>query len=328
MTSVTSNADKDITKWASGDGSFKRQVSKFRDTVEKGGKFEPETGRYHLYVSLACPWAHRTIIVRELKGLHNVLDVSVVHPHMGKLGWPFADRSSQDDTGNPLEMVNATEDKLYGSKHIRDLYFKADKDYQDRFTVPVLWDTKLQTVVNNESSEIIRMFNNAFDDLLPEDKKQLDFYPKELQKEIDDLNGWIYDTINNGVYKSGFASTQQAYEDAVVPLFKSLDRVEDMLKDGREYLVGGKLTEVDIRLYTTIVRFDPVYHGHFKCNLGMIRHSYPNINRWLKNLYWNNPAFKNTTDFTHIKQHYYWSHPQINPTRVVPLGPKEDIESL
>lgn len=313
-----------ITNWASKDGEFKRQTSTFRDEIKQGGKFEPEKGRYHLYVSLACPWAHRALIMRELKGLQEFMDVSVVHPHMGEKGWPFQSGAE----GGPFE--GADEDPLFGSKHIRDLYFKADPDYSARFTVPVVWDKKNNTIVNNESSEIIRFMNTGFNEQIAEDKRKLDFYPENLRKEIDELNGWVYDTVNNGVYKSGFATTQAAYEKAVIPLFESLDRLEKILSDGREFLIGdGKtMTEADVRLYTTIVRFDPVYHGHFKCNLGLIRHSYPHLNRWLKNLYWNHSAFKQTTDFKHIKEHYYWSHPQINPTRIVPVGPREDIEPL
>jgi len=191
----------------------------------------------------------------------------------------------------------------------------------------VLWDKKLETIVNNESAEIIRILNVAFNDQLPADKAKIDLYPEDLRAEIDETNTWVYDTVNNGVYKSGFATTQSAYEAAVKPLFESLDRLEKIL-DGKEYLVGNRLTEADVRLFTTIVRFDPVYHGHFKCNIGSIRHNYPNINLWLKRLYWNNSAFKDTTNFEHIKTHYYWSHKQINPTGIVPVGPVPYIEPL
>lgn len=293
------SSDSKLTNWASKDGEFRRQVSSFRDEIKEGGKFEPEKGRYHLYVSLACPWAHRTLIMRKLKGLEEFIDVSIVHPHMGEKGWAF------NSAGEGGEFAGATEDPLFHSKYIRELYFRAEPEYSARFTVPIVWDKKNNTIVNNESSEIIRFFNSGFNKQLPTDKAKLDFYPQELKKEIDDLNTWVYDTVNNGVYKSGFATTQAAYEKAVVPLFESLDRLEKILSDGREFLIGDRLTEADIRLYTTIVRHDPVYHGHFKCNLGMIRHDYPQINRWLKNLYWNYPQFKNTTDFAHIKTHYY-----------------------
>jgi len=314
-------ANSDITKWASEDGHFRRQTSTFRDFITPNGDFTPENGRYHLYVSLACPWAHRTLIVRKLKGLEDVIGVTIVSPHMGALGWPFA---SEED-----KFPGAEKDSLHPElKHIRDLYFRVNPDYTGRFTVPVLWDKKNETIVNNESSEIIRILNTAFDGLVDDgEKKGLDLYPDALKAEIDELNAWVYDTVNNGVYKSGFATSQGAYEAAVQPLFASLDRLEVLLA-GKDFLVGGTLTEADVRLYTTIVRFDPCYHGHFKCNLGMIRHDYPQINRWLKNLYWKNAAFKDTTDFNHIKTHYYWSHPQINPTRIVPLGPKVNIEPL
>jgi len=318
MSGPTENKNADITKWASTDGHYRRAPSSFRDTISKDGKFTPEKGRYHLFVSYACPWAHRTIIFRELKGLQDIIGVSVVSPKMSTDGWPFAAAD---------EFPGADKEPFYGFKHIKELYFKAEPDYSGRFTVPVLWDTKHETIVNNESSEIIRMLNTAFNDIIPEDKKKLHFYPESLRTEIDALNEWVYDTVNNGVYKSGFATTQEAYESNVKPLFASLDRLEGILK-GKDYLIGDQLTEADVRLYTTIVRFDPVYVGHFKCNLGTIRHDYPNIHAWLKKLYWNNPAFKITTNFEHIKTHYYWSHTQINPTRIVPSGPKLHIEPL
>jgi putative glutathione S-transferase len=237
---------------------------------------------------------------------------------MGSEGWPFA-------AGD--EFPGADKEPFYNSTHIKQLYFKANPDYSGRFTVPALWDKKLETIVNNESSEIIRIFNTAFNDLLPEDKKAIDLYPSDLAAEIDQINEWVYDKINNGVYKCGFATTQEAYEANVPPLFEALDRVEGILK-GKDYLIGDRLTEADVRLYTTIVRFDPVYVGHFKCNMGTIRHDYPNIHRWLRQLYWKNPAFSSTTNFQHIKTHYYWSHTQINPHRIVPRGPKLDIEPL
>ncbi|ORX33591.1 glutathione S-transferase [Kockovaella imperatae] len=321
--------------WAGKDGHFKRQVSAFRDHIEENGEHPPEKGRYHLYVCYACPWAHRALIIRQLKGLEDYIDVSYVHPHMLEGGWHFVKPDNAKKQAAPVSehsfdtFPGSTEDHLFGSEYMSEIYKKADPNYSQRFTVPVVWDKKSNTLVNNESSEIIRDFNSAFNSTLPDgEKKELDLYPEDLRKEIDELNTWVYDDINNGVYKSGFATTQEAYEKNVVQLFKSLDRVEKILSDGRDYLIGGKLTEADVRTYTTIVRFDPVYHGHFKCNLGSIRHDYPHINRWLKNLYWNNPAFKDTTDFDQIKEHYYYSHGNINPTRVVPLGPKEDIEPL
>lgn len=300
------------------DGSFKRPVSQFRNFIEKGGRFEPEKDRYHLYVSYACPWASRTMIARKLKGLDDIIPVTSVSPRLGAEGWPFA---SVD------QFPGASEDPLYQSKHVSDLYLKADPDYSARFSVPVLWDKKLETIVNNESSEIIRIFNSAFNDLLPADKAALDLYPEHLRAEIDDLNEWTYNNINNGVYRTGIAKTQEVYAAAVKEVFDSLDRVENILK-GKQYVAGDQLTEVDVRLFPTIIRFDPVYYGHFKCNIRNIRDGYPEIHRWMRELYWKNDAFKSTTDFDHIKVHYYWSHHFINPTRIVPEGPIPNIKPL
>ncbi|KDQ50360.1 hypothetical protein JAAARDRAFT_142100 [Jaapia argillacea MUCL 33604] len=309
----------DISKMGSQpDGSFKRAPASFRNTIEKGGKFEPEGDRYHLYVAYACPWATRTLIVRKLKGLEALISVSVVSPHMGSNGWPFA---SVD------QFPCADIDPLYNSQHVKDLYLRCEPNYNGRFTVPVLWDKKHETIVNNESSEIIRIFNSAFNHLIPKEKAEVDIYPEKLRGEIDGVNEWVYDTVNNGVYKSGFATTQQAYESNVVPLFNSLDRLEKML-EGKEFLVGDQLTEADVRLWVTIIRFDPVYVGHFKCNIRTIRGGYPAINKWMKKLYWTNHAFKDSTNFDHIKTHYYWSHPQVNPTRIVPVGPIPNVEPL
>ncbi|TBU28070.1 glutathione S-transferase [Dichomitus squalens] len=300
------------------DGSFKRKPSSFRNSIQKGGEFPPEKGRYHLYVSYACPWATRALIVRKLKGLEEFIDVSVVSPHMGEHGWPFATADA---------FPGADPDPLYGAQHVKDLYLRAKPDYDGRFTVPVLWDKKRETIVNNESSEIIRFLNTEFNDQLPADKAKIDLYPEHLRKEIDEINDWVYDTVNNGVYKSGFASTQKAYEAAVIPLFESLDRLERILQ-GKDYLVGNQLTEADVRLFVTIVRFDPVYVGHFKCNIRTIRDGYPALHLWLRKLYWGNDAFSSTCNFEHIKVHYYWSHPMINPHRVVPVGPIPNILPL
>ncbi|KAF8888563.1 glutathione S-transferase [Infundibulicybe gibba] len=314
---VTSQSD--ITKMKTEpDGAFKRAAASFRNTIEKGGKFEPEADRYHLYVSLACPWATRTLIVRKLKGLEDIIPVTVVSPHMGTHGWPFA---SVD------KFPGAGVDPLYNSEHVKDLYLKADPDYSGRFTVPVLWDKKNHTIVNNESSEIIRIFNATFNHLIPESKAALDYYPAKHRAEIDSLNEWIYPSINNGVYRSGFATSQEAYQTAVAEVFESLDKVEKILT-GKDYLVGNTLTEADIRLWVTIIRFDPVYVGHFKCNFRTIRDGYPAIHKWMQKLYWNSDAFKSSTDFDHIKTHYYWSHPSINPTRIVPAGPIPAIKPL
>jgi putative glutathione S-transferase len=300
------------------DGSFKRADASFRNMIAKGSRFEPENDRYHLYVSYACPWATRTLIVRKLKGLESIIPVTVVSPHMGLNGWPFA----QVDA-----FPGADEDPLYHSEHVKDLYLKVAPDYGGRFTVPLLWDKKLHTIVNNESSELIRIFNQEFNDLIPAEKAAVDIYPKDLRPQIDELNAWIYPGINNGVYKTGFATSQAAYEKAVVEVFDALDKVEKILT-GKDYLVGDKLTEADVRLWVTIIRFDPVYVGHFKCNFRTIRDGYPAIHKWMQKLYWNNDAFKDSTNFEHIKTHYYWSHTAINPTRVVPLGPVPEIRPL
>ncbi|GAA5826930.1 hypothetical protein JCM3770_006309 [Rhodotorula araucariae] len=329
---------QDITKWASNDGQFRREQSKFRDSISVGGTFPPEEGRYVLYVSLACPWAHRTLIVRKLKGLERFIDVVTVHPFMGNLGWSFYPPIRDTDGGYPKTdgqvgeddgLAAVDRDPLYDAKFIRELYFKVNPNYDGRFTVPVVWDKKTERIVNNESSEIIRFFNSEFNSLLDDEHAKLDLYPESARAEIDDQNDWVYNTVNNGVYKCGFATTQEAYESNLYPLFDSLDRLEKMLGDGRKYIAGSdQLTEADVRLYTTIVRFDPVYAQHFKTNLGTVRHNYPNLNKWLKNLYWNFPAFKETTNFEHIKYHYTKSHPQINPTRITAVGPKPDIEPL
>jgi len=300
------------------DGSFKRPASVFRSVIEKGGAFEPEADRYHLYVSFACPWAHRTLIVRKLKGLEDIISVTVVSPMLGANGWPFA---SVD------KFPGAEVDPLYNSEHVKDLYFRADPNYSARPSVPVLWDKKTHTVVNNESSEIIRIFNTAFNDLLPSEKANLDFYPANFRSEIDEINEWVYPNINNGVYLTGMAKAQAPYEKAVHELFDALDKVEKILT-GKDYLVGGRLTEADVRLYVTIIRFDPVYFGHFKCNIRTIRDGYPAIHAWLRKLYWKNDAFTSTTDFNHIKTHYYWSHSFINPSRVVAAGPVPHIKPL
>ncbi|KXS09942.1 hypothetical protein M427DRAFT_63186 [Gonapodya prolifera JEL478] len=306
-----------IFKWANqSDGVFRRQVSSFRFWISNDPQatFQPAKGRYHLYVSWACPWAHRVLIVRALKKLEDVISVSVVDWLLGEKGWRF-----HPDT------PNATIDHLHpGTQYLREIYFKAEPEYQGRFTVPVLWDTKTSTIVNNESSEIIRMLNHAFDEFIPsgaQEAKGLDLYPEELRKEIDELNAWVYDGFNNGVYKSGFATTQPAYEAAAVVVFSSLDRIEAILRD-KEFLCGpgkGVFTEADVRCWTTVVRFDPVYHTHFKCNLRSIAKDYPSVLRWARRVY-QMPGVAETVDMTHIKNHYFQSHIQINPTRVVPIN--------
>ncbi|KAJ8082941.1 S-glutathionyl-(chloro)hydroquinone reductase [Marasmius tenuissimus] len=315
MSSQTTLSTKELT---SSDGTFKRAPSAFRNMIEKGGEYEPEKDRYHLYVSYACPWATRTLITRKLKGLEDIIPITVLSPRMGSEGWPFA--SADNYPG-------AEPDPLYDSKHIRDLYLLSNPDYDGRFTVPVLWDKKTQKVVNNESAEIVRILNTAFNDFLLPEKAKVDVYPEHLRAEIDGLHEWIYPNINGGVYRAGMAGTQEAYDAAVKDVFNALDRAEKIV-EGKKYVVGDQLTEVDIRLWVSMIRFDIVYHGHFKCNIRNIRDGYPAINAWMKNLYWTNSAFKDSTNFDHIKTHYYWSHPHINPTRIIPLGPEPNIQPL
>jgi putative glutathione S-transferase len=292
-------------------GRFVRKESVFRNWVTADGRpgpsgeggFRAEPGRYHLYVSLACPWAHRTLIFRALKGLERMIDVSVVHWLMQSEGWTFA-------LG-----PGVIPDPIFGALHLREIYTAADRRYTGRVTVPVLWDRQRQTIVNNESSEIIRMFNSAFDSIgaLPGD-----YYPETLRAEIDALNARIYDTVNNGVYKAGFATTQAAYEEAIAPLFETLDFLEERLGKHR-YLCGETLTVADWRLFTTLIRFDAVYVGHFKCNLRRIA-DYPHLSRYLLELL-SMPGVAATVDLDHIKRHYYESHITINPTGIVPAGP-------
>ncbi|OQE27701.1 hypothetical protein PENSTE_c004G03193 [Penicillium steckii] len=327
-TMATGNSSK-ITDWVNPNdksGEFKRQASVFRNFIsrEPGAEFPPEKGRYHLYVSYACPWAHRTLITRKLKGLEDIISFSSVHWHLGEKGWRFATA----DENLPGE--NTIPDPLHPEyTHIREIYFSNEPNYTGRFTVPVLFDKKTNRIVSNESAEIIRMLYYEFDDLLPEQYKKIDLFPSALRSDIDASNDWIYNDVNNGVYKSGFATTQEAYEKAVTTLFSSLDKVEAHLSKQQasscNYFFGNTVTEADIRLYTTIIRFDPVYVQHFKCNLRDIRSGFPAIHRWVRGLYWDLDAFRSTTDFEHIKKHYTKSHKQINPFAITPLGPVPDI---
>ncbi|KAK7435223.1 S-glutathionyl-(chloro)hydroquinone reductase [Stygiomarasmius scandens] len=315
------SAQDDITKpRIAADGSFARPESSFRNFIEKGGRFEPEKGRYHLYIALVCPWATRTLIVRKLKGLEDFISVSVASPRKDDDGWPFATVDG--------DFPGTEADPLYNYGHTKDLYIRADPNFSGRYTVPILWDKKLHTIVNNESSEIIRIFNSAFNDLLPSEYAKVDLYPEHLRKEIDEINDWVYTDINNGVYRSGFATTQQAYEDAVKSVFSGLDKVEKILQGDKKFLVGNQLTEADVRLWVTTIRFDVAYHGIFKCNIKNIRHGYPAINGWMKTLYWNYDPFKSSTDFYHIKAGYYSTATWINPTKIYPVGPIPDIEPL
>lgn len=300
---------------SSKDGAFQREQAQRRNWLTADGKpgptgvggFAAEAGRYHLYVSLACPWAHRTLILRKLKGLENLIDVSVVSWLMLENGWTFD------------QNLGSTGDKLDHFNFMHQRYTADTANYTGRVTVPVLWDKQQNRIVNNESAEIIRMFNGAFDDLTGND---LDFYPAPLRGEIDALNERIYPAVNNGVYRAGFATSQQAYEEAFDDVFAELDRLEQLLGANR-YLAGEYLTEADIRLFTTLIRFDAVYHGHFKCNLRRIA-DYPNLSNWLREIYqW--PGVAETVDFQHIKNHYYGSHKTINPTGIVPKGPAQDF---
>ncbi|WP_417868460.1 glutathione S-transferase family protein [Vibrio furnissii] len=287
-------------------GHFVREDAGFRGWIDNDAdaQFAPEPGRYHLYVSLACPWAHRTLIFRALKQLEAYIDVTIVCPDMMSDGWQF---------GIP--------EPLFGHTKLHQVYTQAKADYTGRVTVPVLWDKKTNTIVSNESSEIIRMFNSAFNALTGNEE---DYYPEHLRALIDEWNEYIYPNINNGVYRCGFATTQEAYEEAYESLFAALDKVESHLATHR-YLAGNVITEADWRLFTTLIRFDAVYVGHFKCNKKRIA-DYPHLNGYLKELY-QVPGVKETTDFYHIKRHYYFSHTTINPTQIVPVGPDLDLES-
>jgi putative glutathione S-transferase len=290
-------------------GRFVRKDSRFRDRVTADGSsgFKAEPGRYHLYVSLACPWAHRTLIFRRLKRLEDVIGVSVVHWHMGETGWEFGDGSL------------CTGDKLGGRSYLHQVYTDADPAYTGRVTVPVLWDGKEKTIVNNESSEIIRMLNREFDAW---GDAALDLYPEALHEEVDAINEVVYRTVNNGVYRAGFATRQAPYEEAYDTLFATLDELEARLAR-QPYLVGERLTEADWRLFTTLLRFDPVYYGHFKCNKRRLI-DYPNLWAYTRQLY-QVPGVAETVNLHHIKHHYYGSHRTINPSGVVPKGPDIDF---
>ena len=293
-------------------GKFVREDAQFRNWITPDGTagpsgadgFKAEAGRYHLYVSLACPWAHRTVIFRKLKGLEDLIGLTVVHPHMLENGWEFDKETGGDPIG--------------GHDFLHQVYTSVVPDYTGRVTVPVLWDKKTNTIVSNESSEIIRMFNSAFDHLTG---NTLDFYPAPLRQQIDDINDFVYPRINNGVYRAGFATTQPAYEEAFDSLFAALDEIEKRLSTSR-FLMGDAQTEADWRLFTTLIRFDAVYHGHFKTNLKRIE-DYPNISHYVRDLY-QTPGVAETVDFWHIKEHYYVSQRTINPTQVVPKGPVLD----
>ncbi len=300
---------------AENDGRFVRKEASFRNWVTKDGSpgpsgcggFKAERGRYHLYVSYACPWAHRTILFRALKGLEDTITISVVNPFMGEMGWSF-----QDDDG-------VIPDSLFGSEYLHQIYTRVDANYTGRVTVPALWDKETATIVSNESSEIIRMFNEAFAN---EGAAETDYYPRADRPEMDALNQRIYNTVNNGVYRCGFATTQAAYEEAIFPLFETFDFLDARLAE-RRFLIGEHTTETDWRLFTTLVRFDSVYFGHFKCNLKRLV-DYINLWAYTRDLY-QSPGVAETVNMNHIKRHYYSSHQSINPTRIIPAGPSIDF---
>jgi glutathionyl-hydroquinone reductase len=297
-------------------GRFERAQAVFRNWVTPDGRpgptgsdgFSAAPGRYHLYVSLACPWAHRALIMRALKGLEQIVPVSVTHWLMAEQGWNFS----------PGEGV--IPDPLFNSRYLHEIYVRAEAHYTGRASVPVLWDQHTQTIVNNESSEIVRMLNSAFDAV---GARPGDYYPREHREEIDALNARIYDSVNNGVYKAGFATTQAAYEEAMTPLFETLDWLDERLSQSR-FLCEDTFSEADIRLFTTLVRFDPVYHGHFKCNIRRLV-DYRNLWAYTRDIF-QIPGVATTVNFAHIKRHYYQSHQRINPTGIVPVGPLLDFE--
>ncbi|WP_127106094.1 glutathione S-transferase family protein [Pararhodobacter zhoushanensis] len=299
-------------------GAFKRNAASWRNWVTADGSagpsgeggFKAESGRYHLYVSYACPWAHRVLIFRSLKGLEDHIGLSVVHPDMLENGWEFR-----------TDFDGATGDTLADADYMHQVYTRADPLMTGRVTVPVLWDKERKTIVSNESSEIIRMFNSAFDGITG---NTLDFWPADLHEAIEPVNARIYDTFNNGVYKAGFATTQKAYDEAVGPLFDTLDWLEERLSD-RRFLMGDRVTEADWRLFTTLVRFDAVYHGHFKCNRRRIV-DYPNLWDYTRALY-QVPGVAQTVRLDHITRHYYYSHDTVNPHRIVPIGPVLDFDA-
>lgn len=300
--SSSSAVIKDINKYANEDGAFVRQESKMRNTISKDGPYPPEANRYHLYISHACPWAHRTLIVRNLKGLQSIIGLSVVDWYLGKDGWKFSERD------------NCIPDTVNNFQFVKEIYFQTDPNYTDRFTVPILYDKKTKTIVNNESSEIIRMLNAEFNDF--SSAPELDLYPEALRPKIDEANEMIYEGINNGVYKSGFATVQEVYEKNARLVYETLLKVEAILEKNK-FICGDFMTETDVRLFTSIIRFDTVYYSHFKCNLIAVR-ELPHLSRWLKDIY-EIPIIKDTVHMDHIKKCYYTSQSQLNPSGIVPL---------
>lgn len=289
------------------DGKFIREDAQFRDWISKEGKFQPEAGRYHLYVCLACPWASRCLMMRKLKGLEEIISLSVVSPVMLEHGWTFKDGPG------------VIADPIIDADYIHEIYTHVDPTYSGRVTVPVLYDKKTDTIVNNESSDIIRMMNTAFDEI---GATPGDYYPANLRDEIDDINDYVYDHVNNGVYKAGFATEQQVYEKEAQNVDDALAKLNDRLEH-QDYLVGDQLTEADIRLFTTLIRFEHVYFGHFKCNLHHLT-EYPHLWEYTKRIY-NYENLADTVNFDHIQTHYYKSHTMINPNQIIPAGPDLDL---
>ena len=299
-------------------GEFHRQPDVFREwvSIDSSTPYAPAPGRYHLYVSLACPWASRTNIFRKLKGLEEAVGMTIVDPIRDDRGWAFRDPSGKIPPGAPFEST----DPVNGFQFLSEAYSATDPDYDERVTVPVLWDKKTRRIVNNCEDDICRMFNNVFNDFAR--NKDLDFFPEEIEAEHAKLSGFLHDNVNNGVYRAGFATRQQPYERACRRVFEAFDQLEERLSKNR-YLFGNRIVEADWRLFCTLVRFDVVYHGHFKCNLRRII-DYPNLQGYLMDLY-QLPGIADTVNFDHIKRHYYITHPQINPTRIVPIGPVLDL---
>jgi putative glutathione S-transferase len=297
--------------------------------VAPGSRFPPEPSRYHLYIGHFCPFAHRAELVRRFKGLESVIDISVVKPYpkgddKGWPGWGFNGALGPDDV-----YPGADTDPLFDAKYLHEVYFRADADYKGRYSVPVLWDKKEGTMVNNESAELLRWLPTAFDDVLPRDRPgaDLDLYPEAHRSKIDEMSVWMQRDLNSGVYKAGFATDQQSYDQHVPTVFAALNHLEAIIHaNGGPFILGKDMTELDIRAYTTVVRFDAIYVQHFKCNLGTIRANYPVIHEWLKNLYWNVTGFRESTDFTHIKENYSKSHDKINPLAITPMGPYPHVE--
>ncbi|KAF7188781.1 Glutathione S-transferase omega-like 2 [Pseudocercospora fuligena] len=305
----------------------------FHGKITEDGPFKPEKDRYHLYIGLFCPFAHRANFVLHLKQLDKYagIETSIVRPYPkgnseGFPGWRFNVKDKKDEEDR-ADYEGATVDKLFGSRYMHELYFKADKDYKGRYSVPVLWDKKLNTIVNNESHELLRDLQTGFDSLLPTELAKITLYPEPLRAQIDHLGEQLQRDLNTGVYKAGFAPDQATYEKNLPPVFAMLNRLEELAaSNGGPYILGKEMTEVDVRTYCTLIRFDVVYVQHFKCNLGMLRYSYPTLNNWLKGMYWNHHEAQNTTDFRHIKENYTKSHYDINPKAITPVGPWPHID--